>query len=409
MRTRASYALSALSASALIVLANVAIPSAGAQGTGGGNGPTGTPTATPGVVLSEADGLVGMSIAAATSDPDTPYTPLPVSQSFGPEGTGAIEEGNTRLTSGDLTSEIVLSSGGVRSVAAVTASICPNDRGVVSAHITMTIGSATGDDRVIEARATGRANDAAVLTSPAVEVVRGKGAEARLLKRSGDAILRRAEKAWRSGYCVKIDVAEGGSRTVKPKEKLPISATATLRFGGGDVGGRMDSKIDGQKKIAPGSASGSPAKFIYTAPDKKPGTGSVELKSTSKRGIGLAHLKYTTEGDLKVDALFQDLWQLTAVKCGGPAGAWDITGTISDFASGSEQITFTLGRESLSGPWHSSGQITAAGVTRGINESGTATFKESPDGTSGTLTLAPSGSVPVTTGTFCTNGAPTGG
>jgi hypothetical protein len=152
-----------------------------------------------------------------------------------------------------------------------------------------------------------------------------------------------------------------------------------------------------------------PAKFTYVAPSKRPGTGSVTLKSVSKRGIGLANLEYTTEGDLKIDAAIGPA-HLTTVKCGGPVGAWDLAETISQGpVSGSEHFTFTLPKGTLTAPMQAAGDAQAPGAPTDTGNAGTATYVESPDGTSGTLTISPGGSVPVTIGTFCTNGVPTGG
>ena len=294
-----------------------------ASGLGAGSIPA-TPSPTPENVLPELEGLAGTSIAAATNDPDTPYAPLPTSKSFG----DGSEEGNTRLTNGELVSEVILSGGGARSVAKVDAHVCPNESGVVSAKIAMTVGSATADDRVIEALATGRANEKANLTAPSVHVVAGTGRDAALLQKLGRAVLRQAEQGWRNGLCVKLAVSEGQSRAVRPTERVPISATARPRFGGGEITGRMEAKkTAGQKKVEPSTASGSPAKFTYTAPDKRPDTGSVMLRSVSRRGIGTANLEYTTESDYKIEGDEPFGGHMTATKCNGLAGTWNATFT----------------------------------------------------------------------------------
>jgi len=392
-------------------------PSANATGTISGRtrtqtGPiSGAPSPTPAAVLSELGGLATTSIESATGDPDNGYTPVPTAKDFGVDGTDAHEEGNTRVVDGQLASEVVISAQGARSVAKVTAHICPDAGGLVFLHIAMTVGSATGDDQLFEADARGHADDDARLTSPSVTVTKGKGSDAARLKRLGLAVLHKAETAWRNGYCVKVDVTDGGSRTVKPQEIVNISATAKPRFGAGTIGGRMESKrTGGTKKVGPATATGSPSKFTYTAPDKKPGTGSVELRSVSKRGIGLADLEYTTEGDLKVDAVLSSLWHLTGVKCGGPAGTWDLTGTLVDAPGGfgNEHFIVTFPKDSLSGTWHTSSQVVAGPGSVSLDQSGVAHYTAAPDGTTGTLDFS-QGSVPVTTGTFCKNGSPVGG
>jgi len=371
---------------------------AGAQGTA-------NPSPTAVSVLAEAEGLTGQTIAAATNAPDDPYSPLPVATTFG----DGSEEANTRLAGGVLASEIVLSGSGARSVASVNAHVCPDASGLVYANIKMTVGDASGPDHKIEANANGHADDSAVLTRPSVQIVAGSATEGALLKKLGLALLKQAEVGWRNGLCVKIDVTEGGSQSVTPKEQVAIRATAKVRVGGGEITRPMTAKkTAGQKKVAPAKASGSPAKFTYTAPDKAPDNGLVTLQSVSRRGIGVAHLDYTTAGDLQIDADLNELWHLTGTKCGGPAGAWTITGAARGLATGNETISITLADGTLRGPWTSTGEVGGGGASIEIHQSGLAEYTAAPDGTSGALSFS-SESVPVTSGKFCTNGAPTGG
>ena len=161
--------------------------------------------------------------------------------------------------------------------------------------------------------------------------------------------------------CVKVDVSDGQSRAVKPKEKVSISATAKPRFGGGAITGRMESKkTAGQKKVEPAKVSSSPAKFTYTAPDKSPEAGSVQLKSVSKRGIGITDLAYTTEGDLEIDAAVGQ-GHATAVKCGGPAGSWDLAYTVATQGNVAGHIAVTLAKDTLSGTWQAGGFAQSGG------------------------------------------------
>jgi len=357
-------------------------------------------------VLPELEGLAGESIANATSSPESPYTPYPVSKTTEERS----EEANTRLTNGVLVSEIVLSGGDARSVASVTAHVCPNEQGQVSAKITMIIGDANGGDRTIETTAHGRANDAAQLKELRVARTTAKGNEAKLLKKLGFAILRQAESGWRNGLCVKVDVVEGGSRTVTAKEKVPISATAKPRSGGPDINGPMSSlKTAGETKVGPATASGPNAKFTYAAPAKVPGTGSIRLTSVSRRGIGTANLEYTTAGnDLQATGA-NEIWTYSGTKCGAPTGDWEIKGVgVAETAGSTETVTFTLAEPSLAGTWTSTGTLVTPVGGRAINMSGAAKYTEAPYRTSGTLTLEPD-TLSVTIGTFCKDGKPLGG
>jgi hypothetical protein len=387
----------------LLMIASCVLPVVVAR-PAGAQGATVSPTVEN--ISPELKGLTGTSIADATNSPDSPYTPYPVSTTSS-EGS---EEANTRLTNGELVSEIVLSGDESRSVASVTARVCPNESGQVSARIKMNIGAANGDQRSIEATAHGRANDAAELKETRVTGVTGKGAEAAVLRKLGLAILRQAEAGWRKGLCVKVDVAEGGSQTVTPKSSVAINATAKPRSGGGEIKGPITSKkIAGEKRITPAKAASPAAKFVYTAPDKTPGTGSVTLTSVSRRGIGTANLEYTTEGnDLRAEG-GNEIWSYSGTKCDGPVGDWTINGTgVAETAGSTETITFTLAEGSLSGTWNSTGTLVTPVGGSPINMSGAATYTASSDGRSGTLNLDPD-QLTVAVGTFCKDGNPVGG
>jgi hypothetical protein len=81
----------------------------------------------------------------------------------------------------------------------------------------------------------------------------------------------------------------------------------------------------------------------------------------------------------------------------------DVAGSHSD-----ETITFTLA-EDLTGPASASGFAVGPGGGANTGNAAVATLVLSEDGLSGTLTISPGGSVPVTGGTFCKNGQPPGG
>lgn len=111
--------------------------------------------------------------------------------------------------------------------------------------------------------------------------------------------------------------------------------------------------------------------------------------------------------DLKIDANLEGLWHLTAIKCDGPAGKWEIDGVVigGNGLSGEEDITVTLAGASLAGPWASTGIVRTPGGARAFNESGTATYTAASEKKSGRLDFSP-GSVPVTAGKFCKEAAP---
>jgi len=96
---------------------------------------------------------------------------------------------------------------------------------------------------------------------------------------------------------------------------------------------------------------------------------------------------------------------IKATKCGGPVGPWVITYGLTP-AQADGTITFTLPK-SLTARYKAQGLVAGGRVKS--SSSGTAGYKASPDGKSGTLTFSNGGSVPVAVGSFCKNGNTPGG
>lgn len=107
--------------------------------------------------------------------------------------------------------------------------------------------------------------------------------------------------------------------------------------------------------------------------------------------------------DLKIDGTAgTPPAHVTALKCGGPVGTWDVAYE-QPAAQSSGHISVTIAKDG-SGQWQATG--TAGGKATG--NGGTVTLKMSADGKSGTLTFSLLGSVAVTGGEFCAKGAPGG-
>jgi hypothetical protein len=276
-------------------------------------------------LLPTLDGLAGTAIAEAINNPDAGYEQAPLTTPLGVDGADGQAETSSRVAGGSLVGELVVSTlDGGRSVATVRASLCPNTEGKVNGTITINLSDNANNERVITASLHGTVNDRAQLTSSQVTAPGARGREVALLERYGKQLLEHAEAAWRNGYCVKIDVSEGESKVVAVNEKVPVSATAKPRFGGGSISGPMTAAMQaGKRKVEPASSSASPAKFRYFAPARTPETGTVQLRSVSRRGIGTRELEYRTLSDYKIDStVSNNTW--TATKCGGAAGEWTV-------------------------------------------------------------------------------------
>ncbi len=352
-------------------------------------------------LLRPLDAVAGQSIAQGINNPDAPYAPEFPAQGLGADGTAGSFERSTRLDSGHLTSGVIVDFGDTRGTATVNVNLCPDPGGSVNGNVAIAIGSGSeleGNrrDQTATARFTGRVDDGANLTESSVATTGSNNAERQALKRFAEQALRNAEKAWRSGYCVRIEVLEGASRAVKPREVVAVSAKAVQRFDGSTINKPMTATLSGEKKIQPGTSAETPANFTYTAPNRSPGRGDVTLKSVSRRGIGTEKLHYVAGQDLKIEAAIGPA-RFSALKCGGPVGAWELH-VVADFGgvSSDETIGFTLS-EDLTGPVSAGGIAFGPPGQVGTSGSGRATY----DPVAKTLTISPGGSVPVTEGDFC--------
>jgi hypothetical protein len=368
--------------------------------------PVGAEPPTTRSLLQPLDRLAGESIAQGINSPDTPYAPDLPNQGLGSDGTGGALERTTSVNSGHLFSQVIVtianedrSANSHRGTATAKVDLCPNRDGSVSGNVEISIASGAGLDateQTARATFTGKVDDAANLASSSVATPGSSGAEKKALENFAKQVLRNAEQGWRNGYCVKIEVLEGGSRGVKPKEDVAVSAKAIQRFDGSTIDGPMTAKLAGKKQIKPASSAESPAAFTYTAPDKSPGKGDVTLRSTSRRGIGTAKLHYTAGGDLKIDTA-QGPAHFTAVKCGGPVGAWSLH-VVADFGpvKSDETVGFTLD-EDLKGPAGAGGVAFGPPGAANTEASGLAIY----DPVAKSLTIPGWGSLPVAEGDFC--------
>ena len=116
---------------------------------------------------------------------------------------------------------------------------------------------------------------------------------------------KEAEKFWRSGECIDLKPSDD-TRKVQPNEKISLTVEAKPKFDTGDIRAPITAKFTGTKSLDPaGTPVDPPAKFSFVAGANKDDKGTINLKQTSKRGIGLREIVFTVGGatlQVSVDA-----------------------------------------------------------------------------------------------------------
>ncbi len=127
-----------------------------------------------------------------------------------------------------------------------------------------------------------------------------------------------AREHWQTGNCVKL-IVDAPARA-KPRSKHPI--TAMVHHGPEDVDLELPvtaSVTAGGESIDPPKASGKPAEFTYTAPDKDGVTATVILEVRSKRGADQKSV------DIEIR---KTVWDAST-----QSGRISISGTVTDIES----------------------------------------------------------------------------
>lgn len=151
-------------------------------------------------------------------------------------------------------------------------------------------------------------------------------------------VLDVAQAAWRGGKCVEIKMSEQ-SRDVKRNEVIPFTAQARQKIEGVDLTAPVVASFSGVKSVDPvDTPVPGPAQFTFTAGPAKDDIGTVSLKSTSRRGIGMNALRFR----VKLEGWFVDgtytrgpvSGTSKGKHCGDdPLGDWNVRGTYT-FVSG---------------------------------------------------------------------------
>lgn len=209
--------------------------------------------------------------------------------------------------------------------------------------------------------------------SYASQAVNGASVMSRLL---AYRLVAAAEKAWKSGACVKLKTqASSGPTGLRPSELVTVTAAPRSLVGGGPVGGTVVATLTGGgASIAPqGTKVVADAEFSYTAPDQPEQTGDVSFEARSRRGIATATMHF-------------DTYPLSFVAEGG-GGEFQGRGRICDLRAPFE-ISGTGLTLSMSPSGELGGTYTLSGNAGGVSWSGNGTYKVqlNESRNSGTLT-----------------------
>lgn len=111
------------------------------------------------------------------------------------------------------------------------------------------------------------------------------------------AVGREAEQYWRSGECVEL-VPSRDTGTVQPEEKIDLTVTSKAKFGeGGEINAPIVATFSGKESLDPrDQPRDPPAHFAFKAGKDEGDRGTIDLKQTSRRGIGKKQVVYTVSG-----------------------------------------------------------------------------------------------------------------
>lgn len=110
-------------------------------------------------------------------------------------------------------------------------------------------------------------------------------------------VVDQAEKAWKSGRCVKIDATTEPAKRdgIEPGSTATITAAPRSLVDGSAVGGTVTATLTGGASLNPaGTPVPADARFTSTAPAEVGATATVALEARSKRGIGKADVTFST-------------------------------------------------------------------------------------------------------------------
>ncbi len=108
---------------------------------------------------------------------------------------------------------------------------------------------------------------------------------------------KQAEAFWRSGKCIELTPSRD-TGTVDPGEQVDLTVTSTAKFGDhAEIKAPIVATFAGKKSLDPhGQPVDPPARFSFEAGPDEGDVGTIDLKQTSRRGIGKRQVVYTVSG-----------------------------------------------------------------------------------------------------------------
>lgn len=112
-------------------------------------------------------------------------------------------------------------------------------------------------------------------------------------------VAEKAEQFWRGGKCVEVTTSEE-SREVDPEEEVPVTIDAKHTFDGAAVEGKAEIAFSGVEEIRPTEPIETPDDVTFVAGEDDGDEGTLEIKHTSKRGIGTKSITFTVGGGYRI-------------------------------------------------------------------------------------------------------------
>ena len=160
------------------------------------------------------------------------------------------------------------------------------------------------------------------------------------------AVGREAETYWRSGECVELKPSRD-TGTVQPEEKIDLTVTSKAKFDDqAEIDAPITATFSGKESLDPhDQPQDPPADFAFKAGKDEGDKGIIDLKQTSRRGIGRKQVVYTVSGKPL-------LVSVTSTSVANIGVTLTYKGTVTDLklaragdaaeGRGSMEVTFTL-------------------------------------------------------------------
>jgi hypothetical protein len=106
---------------------------------------------------------------------------------------------------------------------------------------------------------------------------------------------KEAERFWRSGKCIDLTPSDD-TREVDAGETIDLTINAKHQFTGEEIQKPIVATFTGKASLDPnGSPVDEPATYHFQAGDNEDDKGTIDLKQTSNRGIGIRQVVYTVK------------------------------------------------------------------------------------------------------------------